>query len=633
MRGQGEWRIYSEEALNEIRARTDIVEVVSGYVLLKQAGNTYKGLCPFHTEKTPSFTVSAERQLFYCFGCGAGGDVFSFVMKIENVNFGDAVRMLAERVGVVLSQDDESPEKRAAREKRRRLYDCMEAACRHFETVFAKSPDAKDVRDYVGRRGVSDDTARCFRLGYAPREWDSLLKALTGNGFSREELVSAGLIVPSKSGKGHYDRFRGRLIFPITDISGRVIGFGGRVLDDSEPKYLNSPETALFRKGKTVYGLALAKNSIRNESKAVIVEGYMDAIMCHQFGFTNVTATLGTALTKQQAEAVSRYAPQVIIAYDADAAGEAATLRGMEILADAGAGVKVAVLPAGEDPDSILRKKGKEAFAEVLEDAKPLTAYKLYLIASKTDTSKLDERVKAAKEAARVLAKVESAVERTEYAEKAAEMLGVSCEAMLRDIDGLVKVSGPRRVKRRDPEVQDRFEVSRYTSFKDDIARSGEVVQILKAERMLLRLMWESKEVSEIASKRLKWADLSDERHRKLAQAILSSQEAYPEGIKKGSLTPRQVIGLIDNGEILEYAAGILIGEDEKLPDNLKKAAEDCINVILEHNLVYRIREIEKELASLSCRGEMQKSRELLAELGYLKKRISEEFQPFRGTL
>lgn len=632
MRGQSDGRIYNEEALNEIRARTDIVEVVSGYVLLKQAGNTYKGLCPFHTEKTPSFTVSAEKQLFYCFGCGAGGDVFSFVMKIENMNFGDAARMLAERVGVTLFQD-ESPQARAAREKRRRLYDCMEAACRHFETVFAKSSDAKEARDYVKRRGISHDTARCFRLGYAPREWDSVLKTLTGSGFLREELVSAGLIIPSKSGKGHYDRFRGRLMFPITDISGRVIGFGGRVLDDSEPKYLNSPETALFRKGKTVYGLALAKNSIRCESKAVIVEGYMDAIMCHQFGFTNVTATLGTALAKEQAETVSRYAPQVIIAYDADAAGGAATLRGMEILAGVGAGVRVAVLPQGEDPDSMLRKSGREAFAKVLEDAKPLTAYKLYLIASKTDTSKLDERVKAAKEAAQVLANVESAVERTEYAKKAAKMLGVSEEAMQRDIDRSVKVPGSRRVTRRDPEAQDRFDASRYTSFKDDIARSGEVVQVLKAERLLLRLMWESKEIFEIAAKRLNWAEFSDERHRKLAQAIEASKDAYPKGIEKGNLTPRQVIGLMNNGEILEYASGILIGEDEKLPDNLKKAADDCINVILEYNLVDRIREIEKELMSLSCRGEMQKSRELLAELGCLKKRISEELQPFRGTL
>jgi DNA primase len=624
--------MYSEEALCEIRARTDIVEVVSGYVLLKQAGNTYKGLCPFHTEKTPSFTVSADKQLFYCFGCGVGGDVFSFVMKIENMNFGDAVRMLAERAGVALSQD-ESPEARAAREKRRRLYECMEAACSYYETVFAKSRDAKEARDYVKRRGLSDETARCFRLGYAPRAWDSVLTTLTGSGFLREELVAAGLIIPSKSGKGHYDRFRGRLMFPITDTSGRIIGFGGRVLDDSEPKYLNSPETALFRKGKTVYGLALAKNSIRNESRAVIVEGYMDAIMCYQFGFKNVVATLGTALTKEQADTVSRYAPQVIIAYDADAAGGAATLRGMELLAGVGAGVKIAILPQGEDPDSMLRKCGKEAFAEVLEDAKPLTAYKLHLITSQADTSKLDERIKAAKEVARVLANVESAVERVEYAGKAAKMLGVSQEAMLGDINRLVKVSGSRRVKRRSREAQDRFEASRYTSFKDDIARSDEVVQVLKAERLLLRLMWESKEVLETAAKRLKWDELSDERHRTLARAIEESQDAHPEGMGKDGLTSGQVIGLIDNGGILEYAAGILVGEDEKLPDNLKKAAEDCINVILEHHLLDRIREIEKELMSLSCTGEMQKSKELLAELGCLKKRISEELQPFRGTL
>jgi DNA primase len=344
-------------------------------------------------------------------------------------------------------------------------------------------------------------------------------------------------------------------------------------------------------------------------------------------------ATLGTALTKEQAETVSRYAEQVIIAYDADAAGEAATLRGMEILASVGAGVKVAVLPAGEDPDSMLRKHGKQALTKALEDARPLTDYKLYLITSQADTSKLDQRVKAAKEAARVLAEVESAVERVAYAEKAAETLGVSREAMLRDIDGQVKAKSSRRVRSRGREAQDRLEVSRYTSFKDDIARSSEVAQVLKAERLLLRLMSESRVVLEMVAQKLKGSELSDERHRVLAQAIQASLDAHPEDAGSRGLISTRAIELIDNGELLEYTAGILIGEDEKLPDDLVKAASDCINVILEYKLVDRIREIERELISLSCTGEMQKSRELLAELGCLKKRISEELQPFRGTL
>ena len=422
-------------------------------------------------------------------------------------------------------------------------------------------------------------------------------------------------------------------MFPITDTSGRIIGFGGRVLDDSEPKYLNSPETALFRKGKTVYGLDLAKDSVRKTSVAVIVEGYMDAIMCHQFGFTNVVASLGTALTKEQAEIVSRHASEVIIAYDADAAGGAATLRSMDVLAGVGSSVKVAVLPVGEDPDSMLRKNGKDAFAQVLENAKPLIAYRLYLITSQTDTAKLDQRVKSAKEIARVLAGVESAVERGEYAKKAAKALDISEEAMLNDINRLVKGRGLRKTRRHGPREQDRFEVSRYTSLKDDIARSGEAVQALEAEKLLLRLMWESKEVLKTATRRLKWTELCDERHRKLAEAIEASQETHGHGVGKGDLTPERVVGFIDDGETLEYVAGILVGQDDRLPENLSKAAEDCINVILKYNLGDRIREIEKELASLSGTGEMQKSRELLAELGRLKKRIQEELQPFRGTL
>ncbi len=632
MRGEGRTRAYSEEALSEIRARTDIVEVVSGYVQLKQSGNTYKGLCPFHTEKTPSFTVSREKQLFYCFGCGAGGDVFSFVMKIENMGFRDAARMLAERAGVALVED-ESPQAKAVREKRRRLYDCMETACRYYQSVFANSKEAQKARSYVKQRGLSEDTVKRFRLGYAPNAWDSTLLALQSKGFSHEELVSAGLIISSKSGKGYYDRFRGRVMFPITDVSGKVIGFGGRVLDGSEPKYLNSPETQLFLKGRTVYGLAVAKDSIRRKSKAVSVEGYTDAIMCHHFGFTNVVATLGTALTIEQAETVSRYASEVIIAYDADSAGEAATLRGMDILQQVGASVKVAVLPVGEDPDSILRKHGREAWAKVLEDAKPLIDYKLYLIVSRTDIFKLDERVRAAKEAARVLAGVESDIERMEYAEKAARMLNVSYDAMLGDINRLAKRSTSRRARSQGREAQDRFEVRRYTSFKDDIAKSNEVSRVLKAERLLLRLMAENKRVFEMAREKLNLDELSDERHIALARAIQASQDVHNESAGSGSSASERIMELIDDREALEYAAGILIGEEQKLPDDLTKAADDCIKVILKYKLAVRIRQIEKELASLSDTGEMQKSRELLQELGYLKKRISEELEPFRGTI
>ena len=404
-------------------------------------------------------------------------------------------------------------------------------------------------------------------------------------------------------------------------------------LTDLSRSYLNSPETQLFLKGRTVYGLAVAKDSIRRKSKAVIVEGYTDAIMCHQFGFTNVVATLGTALTKEQAETVSRYASEVIIAYDADSAGEAATLRGMDILQQVGASVKVAVLPVGEDPDSILRKHGREAWAKVLEDAKPLIDYKLYLIVSRTDIFKLDERVRAAKEAARVLAGVESDIERMEYAEKAARMLNVSYDAMLGDINRLAKRSTSRRARSQGREAQDRFEVRRYTSFKDDIAKSNEVSRVLKAERLLLRLMAENKRVFEMAREKLNLDELSDERHIALARAIQASQDVHNESAGSGSSASERIMELIDDREALEYAAGILIGEEQKLPDDLTKAADDCIKVILKYKLAVRIRQIEKELASLSDTGEMQKSRELLQELGYLKKRISEELEPFRGTI
>ncbi len=598
-------RGYSQDVLDEVRARNDIVEVVSQYVTLRPAGKTYKSLCPFHSEKTASFTVSPERQLFHCFGCGAGGDVFTFIMKVENLSFGEAVKLLAERAGVPLS-NEEPEEAREARERRNRLYEVNEAACRYFRRILLESDEAGVARAYLKKRGVSEATADEFRLGYALPGWDSALKALTRDGLSVDALLAAGLVIRGKDGRSFYDRFRARLIFPICDASGKVVGFGGRVLDDSVPKYLNSPETAVFAKGRNLYGLHLAKQAIRAESLAVVVEGYMDAVACRGHGFSNVVASLGTALTRDQARLAARYARQVIIAYDADAAGAQAALRGMEILADAGLAVKVATLPQGEDPDSTLRKSGREGLSEALSGARPLVEYKVYLVTSRADRASVDGRVRAAADVARVLAGVKSAVERTEYARRAARELGVPEDALVRDTEALAAAATPRGP------VQDRFGSTRHTT-EDDIARSGGAARTLEAEKMLLRLMAQDGEVLERVVAEVGFEEFSDERHARIARAIASGKHA-------------------ESGELAEYAAAVLVGQDEIQGDRMRMAG-DCIRAIREHNLRGRIREVERELASLSDAGEMERSRELLAELGSLKSRLSKEFQPFSGTL
>lgn len=646
-RRTGAMRGYSEDVLSEVRARSDIVEVISGYVALKQAGRTYKGLCPFHTEKTPSFVVSPEKQLFHCFGCGAGGDVFSFVMKAENVGFAEAVRILADRAGIAIEEG--SQETREARERLRALYEANEAACEYFQRVLAESPEAENARAYLKRRGLVDEIVGKFRLGYALPSWDALLKALTKNKIPKEVLLEAGLVIPGKDPGSCYDRFRARLMFPICDSSGRVIGFGGRVLDDSVPKYLNSPETALFKKGRNLYGLHLAKDAIRKESAAVIVEGYMDAIAAHQHGFGHVVASLGTALTDEQARTLRRYAPGVVIAYDADAAGATATVRGMEILAGVGLIVRVASLPAGEDPDATLRRGGAEALARVLADAKPLIDYKLHLAVSSCDGSTVEGRVNAAREAARVLATIESAVERSEYTRKVASELEIDPDALSKDVEALVHAGGARPGQSRPggrggrPKALvrpgalgapgDRNAGSRHTKSEDDIARSGEMMKVLEAEKILLRLMAESRKVQTTVLSEVGTDGFHDPRHREIVR-VLAAQTADTdmEGDEGPAAEPSKVIGALDDEETRRYAAGIFLGQAGEGQGDPAKMAQDCLGVLREHSLRDRIREIERELASLGNAGEMERSRDLLAELWSLRARLSREFQPFSGT-
>ncbi len=653
-------RGYNEDVLGEVRAKSDIVEVISEYVALKQAGKTYKGLCPFHSEKTPSFVVSPEKQLFHCFGCGAGGDVFSFVMKAENLGFAEAARLLADRAGISIRE--ESEEAHEARERRRALYEANEAACEYYQHVLTESPEASEARAYVRRRGLSEQTVRKFRLGYALPSWDALLKALTKKGVPREALFDAGLVAQGKEPDSGYDRFRARLVFPICDTSGRVMGFGGRVLDDSVPKYLNSPETAVFKKGRNLYGLHLAKDAIRRDSAAVIVEGYMDAITAHQHGFDHVVASLGTALTEEQARALRCYASQVVIAYDADAAGAAATVRGMEILAAARLDVRVASLPAGEDPDSTLRRGGREALLQVLRAARPLVDYKLHLAISSSDCTTTEGKVSAARGAARVLATIRSAVERSEYTRKVASEIGVEPGALARDVEALVMAARPAGPPgQRAP--GDRNAASRHTKSEDDIARSGEMMKVLEAEKMLLRLMAESGEVQRAVLGEVGPDGFHDPRHREIVRAIAAQaaglgrgagaearakagdedgDEDGDEGEREGeagagvgegsTVDPSKVIGALDGEEVRRYAAGIFVGQAGETRGDPAKMAQDCLGVLREHRLRARIREIEKELASLGSTGEMERSRDLLAELGSLRARLSKEFQPFSGT-
>jgi DNA primase len=352
-----------------VRSRTDIVELVSAYVTLRKQGKRYVGLCPFHSEKTPSFTVDRDRGLFYCFGCGAGGDVFEFLMRAHGLSFPEALRELARRAGVPL---DEPQEKRGEWERWLRAVD---GAATFFERSLHHPEAGRAGREYLERRGVDPATARRFRLGYAPDGWDHLLRYLTHHGYEPQLLERLGLVHPRPEG-GWYDVFRHRLMFPIFDPQGRPVAFGGRVLRQADqPKYLNSRDSPLFAKGRTLYGLHLAREAVQRAGRAVVVEGYLDLVTCHQYGVQEAVATLGTALTAEQASLLRRHCQEVVLVYDSDEAGRRAVERALPVLEEAGLVARAAVLPEGLDPDGFLRKHGREEFLRRVDAAVPVVRF------------------------------------------------------------------------------------------------------------------------------------------------------------------------------------------------------------------------------------------------------------------
>ena len=433
---------YSQQLLDEIRSRADILEIVGQVVKLKRTGENWKGLCPFHTEKTPSFTVNPKRNIYHCFGCGAGGDAFSFLMRQERVAFPEAVRTLADRAGVALPDAGQrAPEVDGKLEALRRAM----ALAAEFYTRSLWEPGGEKPRAYLEQRGVDPEVAKRFGLGYAPESWNALLGVMARQGIGEDVLVQAGLILARQNGPGFYDRFRGRLLFPIRDVQGRVVAFGGRALSGEEPKYLNSPETPLYVKGQMLYALDVARTAMRERSRAIIVEGYLDCLMAHQHGFTETVAALGTAFTPAQLGLLRRYADEVLALFDADAAGQKASTRLEEMMNDVmdlqnlgwsvartggfeKAGhlpIRVALLPAGHDPDSLLRAEGAAALTARLDAARPLLSFVLEKAFADEDLSTSRGRANAHARVALILSKVANAEEATALAREAARQLGV----------------------------------------------------------------------------------------------------------------------------------------------------------------------------------------------------------------
>ena len=464
--------------LDELIARTDIVDLVSESVRLTKKGRNYWGLCPFHSEKTPSFSVSADKQIYKCFGCGKGGGAINFVMELDNLPFRDAVALLAKRAGLEVPDSGSSA---GAKERREKLLTINKQAARTFHQ-WLYAPEGAEGLAYLQRRGLSRRTLTSFGLGFAPNRWDALIQALGQQGYDKRDLLDAGLAVSNQDGR-IYDRFRNRVMFPIIDIRGEVIGFGGRVMDDSTPKYLNSPDTPVYNKSRNVFALNIAKKS--KAGRVILTEGYMDTISLHQAGFDSAVASLGTSLTPEHAQLLSRYFPEAIIAYDGDGAGVSAAQRAIPLLERAGMKVRVLRVTGAKDPDEFIKQFGRDAFLRLLDQSENQVDYRLEQIRKKYDLSDDSQKVGFLQEAAQLLSSLPSAVEREIYGRHAAETAGVSPEAVAQE----VKKAFQRRL-RKEQKQQERRDLTPAIQLQPKSrGLRYENIRSARAEEGVLRLL------------------------------------------------------------------------------------------------------------------------------------------------
>ncbi len=584
-----------EAIIDEVRQRTDLVSLVGEYLTLEKRGKNMVGLCPFHSEKTPSFNVSPEKQLFHCFGCGASGNVFSFIMKMDNLSFTEAVRMLARRAGVKIPEQKKTNRKQDL--LREKIYVLNRLALHFFCSCLKDPAVGKEAVHYLQNRGIDQNSIELFKLGYAPGGWDNFARFARSKGYSEELLLQAGLTLPRDRGGGVYDRFRHRVIFPIFHINGKVIGFGGRALQEGDkagPKYLNSPETAVFKKGTVLYGLHLAREAIRRESEAIVVEGYTDVIAAHQAGVKNVIASQGTALTPAQARLLRSQANTVIIAYDADSAGEAATWRGLKILKDAGCTVRVAELPAGSDPDSLIREKGAAEFLKFTRSAVPLVEYQLSRLKERNRVDQAEGRLRYMSEALTLLRQVNNLVERDYYLKQVAEETGVSEEALRSEL---------KKYPGKGSDVNNLV-------LKDQTNNNNNQIRINAAEKLLLSLIIQYKELASRLQDELNIDDLEHPVARQVLEEILKLNEAG------SAMTEKELIDRFTDPQAHALIAAAATEPSlQDLPwETIEKMAADCITRIKERTQERQRREIQETIRAMEKQGLEEQARNLLRE-------------------
>ncbi len=509
--------LYKQSSINEVSRRNNLAELVSGYVHLKRNGTSHVGLCPFHKEKTPSFHVDEDKQLFYCFGCGAGGNIFDFVMRAENLDFVDALKFLAQRAGVVLEEEQEGRrgQKEEDAERRKRILELNRLAARHFYDNLSK-PEAADAVSYMGRRGLDRQTAVKFGIGVALDTWSDLLDAMKAKGFTAEEMVLAGLAVKNDKGR-IYDKFRNRLMFPIIDVRGNVIAFGGRALGEDSAKYMNSPETPVFHKGRNLFSLNLAKSQGMKEG-LILVEGYMDVISLYQRGITNAVAGLGTALTEEQARLIKRYASQVYVCYDGDEAGQKAAQKAIALLTEAGNVVKVISFTGAKDPDEYILKKGPESFRALMSEARESVEYRLLRLRQQYNIYDLSEKISFLNEAAVILAEIDNEVAREAYMKRLSVETDITMESIRSEVLKLIYYKNKKQVNK---ELHKATVPERVAVDQADLSR-GQSTATYKTEKTLLNLIFYHRRVWEMAKEKVRAEWFSSELHGEIFRRIMA---------------------------------------------------------------------------------------------------------------
>jgi len=586
--------LIPDEIVARIIEKSDIVETISVYVPLKQVGRNFKANCPFHNEKTPSFVVNPDKQIFHCFGCGAGGNVVSFIMKQDRLEFPEAIRLLAEKANIQIPQQT-STDKSAVSMKNELLKVC-DAALQYFHKnlLFDKSSDAQKARDYLKNRKVSLDTVKQFQLGYVPQAWDSLLSYLRNAGFSIGVIEKAGLIIARDNRDGYYDRFRNRIIFPIFDVKSQSIAFGARTMESNEVKYINSPETPLYTKGQHVYGLHLAKQAISQKDFVIIVEGYMDCLTPYQAGVQNIVASLGTALTIDQIRLLRRYTRNVVFLYDMDAAGEAAMMRSLDTLIEEGMSVKVASLTEGQDPDSFVREAGVDAFYENVARALTVFDYKLKVLSGRYDANSVEGKAKITAEMLPTIKRFDDAVIRAGYLERLSKEINIPQHAITTEFK----------------------KIEAKKDFTKPAAPQVVQEQYRMVEMSILKLLLEEET---FISQTKEQVPLNNFQDTKVRQVISRIYDLFDQGI---SVSGINLISSFEDDDTQKMVSRLLA--DETLAGDKNKVHRDYVNRIKKNRIDLQIKSLMKQISESEHLENQSELENLLTELTVLKKEYNQ---------